>query len=301
MSRIDCQQITTMLRPWKSADKSIRKNVLKPGIFTKKPTECSICNVLMENINIMETSEDILKEKYHTNIFVSEGEKVLVIGEACAEIDRKVERAIQMMNIYERSLVTIIMPSQSEVKSESVSVKFEITLTKCEWYKPIWEWSPEEKYEVALKYKEIAVKLFKSSRFVDAFHKFSRACKILITLEPISDLELDKHLEFNINNLRLTLYNNMARCQLNQKNFEHTVALCTKVLNKDKNNVKALYRRGVAYGSMKDNEKAVADLKVALTLEPNNHTVKEQFHIYNTRLQEATQKCNDMVRKMFKP
>lgn len=289
-----------MLRQWESADKRIRKNVLKPGVFTKKPTECSTCNVLVENINVMGITENILKEKFRTDILDGEHGKVLVIGEASADIDRKIERAIQTMNIFEKSLITITMPSQSEIESEFVPVKFEITLTKCERYKPIWEWSPKEKYNVALKYKEIGVKLFKSSRFIDAFHKFSRACKILITLEPISDLELENQLEIDINNLRLTLYNNMARCQLNQKNFEHTITLCTKVLNKDRNNVKALYRRGIAYGSMKDNEKAVTDLKAALILEPNNHTVQEQFHIYNTRLQEATQKCNDMVRKMFK-
>jgi len=29
-----------------------------------------------------------------------------------------------------------------------------------------------------------------------------------------------------------------------------------------KNNVKALYKKGVAYGSMRDNEKAIADLKI---------------------------------------
>lgn len=290
-----------MLRHWESADESIRKKVLKPGVFTKKPTECSTCYILLENINVLGPVEHALKEEYHTDILDGEREKVLVIGEASAEIDRKIERAIEMMNIFERSLVTVTISPQSKVKSEAVSVMFEITLTKCERHKPIWEWSPEEKYRTALKYKEIGVDLFKSSRFVDAFYKFSKACKILITLEPISDLELDEQLEFNINNLRLILYNNMARCQLHQQNFEHTVTLCTKVLNKDKNNVKALYRRGVAYGSMKDIEKAVVDLKAALTLEPNNHIVKEQFHIYNTKLQEATQKCNDMVRKMFKP
>ncbi|XP_014480387.1 PREDICTED: 70 kDa peptidyl-prolyl isomerase [Dinoponera quadriceps] len=287
-----------MLRQWESADKSISKNVLKPGIFTKKPTECSTCNVFVENISVSGSSGHALKEKYYTNILDGEREKMLVIGEASAEIDRKVERAIQVMNTLEKSLVTITMPSQSEVKSETISVMFEITLMKCERHKPIWKWSPEEKYQVALKYKEIGIELFKSSRCVDAFYKFSKACKILITLEPMSELE-DKLLQSNIENLRLTLYNNMASCQLNQKNFEHTVALCTKILNVDKENIKAFYRRGIAYGSMKDNEKAVADLKVALTLEPNNHTVKEQFHIYNTRLQEASQKCNDMVRKMF--
>jgi len=47
------------------------------------------------------------------------------------------------------------------------------------------------------------------------------------------------------------------------------------VLDKDRNNVKALYRREVTYSSMGDNEKAIADLKVILTLESNNHSAKE--------------------------
>ncbi|XP_012223161.1 uncharacterized protein Bdbt [Linepithema humile] len=290
-----------MLRSWESMDKSIKKNVLTLGMYTKKPTECSKCNIIVENINVMGTLNDNLKEKYHTEILDGEREKTLIVGEASAEIDRKIERVIQMMNTNERSLVTITMPvKQTEVNSEIITIKFEITLITCERHKPIWEWSVEEKYEVALRYKKTGVELFKQSRFVDAFYKFSRACKILITLEPISDLELDKQLESNINKLRFSLYNNMAMCHLSQKNYEHVVTLCTKILDKDKNNVKALYRRGVAYGNMKNNEKAVADLKVAHTLEPNNNVVKALFDTYNTKLQESIQKSNDIVRRMFK-
>lgn len=290
-----------MLRSWESSDKSIKKNMLKPGVFSKKSTECSTCNIIIQKINVTGISKDDLKEKYYTEILDSECEKVLIIGEASAEIDKRIERAIQMMNIFEKSHVTITM-EQSKGNNKFVTVEFEITLTRCERHKPIWEWNAEEKYNLALKYKEQGVKLFKDSRIIDAFHKFSRGCKILITMEPIPDpdLELNKQLEFNINDLRLALYNNMATCQLSQNNYEHTVALCSKILDKDKKNVKALYRRGVAYGSMKDNEKAVADLKVALTLEPNNYTVKEHFITYNTRLQESIQRSNDMVRKMFK-
>ncbi|CAL1685552.1 unnamed protein product [Lasius platythorax] len=286
---------------WKSADKSISKNVLKPAVYTKKPTERSTCNVLVEKLNVTGASDEDLREKYHTEILDGEGEKVLVIGEASAEIDRKIESAIHMMNIHERSLVTITIPAkQSEVNNRSITVKFEITLIKCERNKPIWEWNTEEKYKIALRYKERGVELFKDLRITDAFYKFSRACKILITLEPISDLELDNQLESNINDLRLALYNNMAMCHLSRKNYKHTIALCTKVLYKDKNNVKALYRRGVAHGNMNNNEKAIADIKEVLTLEPNNNAAKEQFNIYNTRLQESIQRSNDMMRRMFK-
>jgi len=295
-----------MLRSWESADKSIRKDVLKPGIFSKKPTECSICNVIIKNISITEASDEDLREEYHTEILDSEGEKELVVGDASAEIDRKVERALQMMNMYEESLITLTLPvkrHQYNVNGElETTVRFEIILSKCERHKPIWEWSAEEKYQISSKYKEKGIELFKDSRIVDAFQKFSRACKILITLEPIPDpdLKLEKQLESDIRYLRLILYNNMAMCQLSQKNYEHVVSLCSKVLDRDQNNVKALYRRGMAHGNMMNNEKAVTDLKAALILEPNNCAVKEQFKIYNSKLQESIQRSNEMVKRMFK-
>ncbi|KAG5321312.1 FKBP4 isomerase, partial [Pseudoatta argentina] len=289
---------------WKSADKSIQKRVLKLGVFTKKPTECSTCTIIVENINIIGMSEMDLKEKYYTNILDGESEKMMVIGEASSEIDEKIERVICMMNINERSLVTIAMPlkqsDESVDNNESVIVKFEITLILCKRHKPVWDWSAKEKYQIALRYKERGTELFKEFRIIDAFRRFSKACKLLITLEPIADLELDKQLEYNINNLRLALYNNMAICQLKRKNYQHVVTLCTKVLNKDENNVKALYRRGVAYGNMGDNEKATIDLKTVLTLESTNHSAKEQFDVFNTRLQESLQRNKDMMRRMFK-
>lgn len=294
-----------MLRSWESADRSIKKNVLKPGIFiNKKPTECSTCTVIVEKINVTGTIESDLREKYYTTILDGEPEKTVVIGEAASEIDEKIERVICMMNLDERSLVTITMPLKqsdgSTVSNESIAVEFQITLTLCNRHKSVWEWSAAEKYEVALRYKGRGTELFKESRITDAFRKFSRACKLLITLEPIADLELDKQLEYNINDLRLALYNNMAICQLKRMNYQHVIALCTKVLDKDANNVKALYRRGVAYGSMGDNEKAITDLKAVLTLESSNHSAKELFDVYNTRLQESIQRNKDMMRRMFK-
>ncbi|XP_012536035.1 70 kDa peptidyl-prolyl isomerase [Monomorium pharaonis] len=293
-----------MPQSWESADKSLKKNVLKPGIFIKKLTEGSTCTVIVENINVFGTSEADLIEKYHTVILDGERKKMLVIGEAGSEIDEKIERVLCMMNVNEKSLITIVVsPKQLDkpvVSNNSVTVKFEITLNHCNRHKPVWQWHTKEKYEVALRYKEIGTELFKDSRFVDAFHKFSKACKLLITLEPIADLKLDKQLECNINDLRLTLYNNMAICQLKRKNYQYVITLCTKVLNKDSNNVKALYRRGVAYGSMGDNERAIVDLKVVLALESSNHSAKEQLDVYNTRLQKSIQRSKNMMRRMFK-
>lgn len=293
-----------MLESWESLDKSIKKSVLKPGVFSKKPNERSTCHVTVKDISVTGASVDDLKREHRTEILDSEGERVLVLGSTSdSQIDWKVERVLQMMNLHERSLVTLALPAEQRGDVSNPTVRFEITLDKCVRHKPIWEWSAREKHEVALAYKEKGVDLFRESRIVDAFHKFSRACKILITLEPMPDpdLPMEKQLESDIKSLRLALYNNMAMCQLSRKNYEHVVSLCGKVLDRDRGNVKALYRRGIAYGRMKDNEKAVADLKVALALEPGNCAVKEQFEACNSKLQESIERSNDMVRRMFKP
>lgn len=287
-----------MLRQtWKSADNIVRKDIIKPGTFCKKPTECTTCEVIIENINVTNASVHDLKSKFNSEILNNRSKNTLIIGEANCEIDRQIERAIQMMMVSEKSLV--IVDVLLEGIDNSLVIKFEITLNEIQPYKPIWEWTPEEKYSIALKYKEAGVGLFKEGRYVDAFYRFSKACKILITLEPIQDLELDKTLENNIYNLRLVLYNNMAGCQLNCKNYEHTISLCNKILNKECN-VKALYRRGVAHGNLKDVEKAVADLKNAANLEPHNQAIKEQLSIYSVKLQEANQKFENMIKRMFK-
>ncbi|XP_029055855.1 peptidyl-prolyl cis-trans isomerase FKBP62-like [Osmia bicornis bicornis] len=287
-----------ILQTWESLDKIVRKDVIKSGHVSKKPTECSKCEISIGTVNVVNASVEDLKKEFKSEILDGSSRKTLIIGEANCEIDRQIERAIQMMNVLEMSLITL-HPSLEGV-DKPITITFETILNKIEPYKPIWEWTPEEKYSIALKYKKMGVHLFKECRYVDAFHRFSKACKILITLEPIHDLELDAKLESDINNLRLVLYNNMAGCQLNRKNYEHTISLCTKVLDKENNNVKALYRRGVAHGNLNDVERAVNDLKIATALEPHNSALKEQFLICNKKLQEANQKFEDMVRKMFK-
>ncbi|KAG7203067.1 hypothetical protein KM043_010190 [Ampulex compressa] len=268
-----------MEQTWVSADATVKKDIIEQGELSRKPTECSICNITIDNVDVNPAECNDLQNKFHSEILCDEREKVVVIGETTSAVDRKIERAIQMMTQNEKSLITLLVTPEDS--NEPVAIKFIMVLVKCELHEPIWKWTPEEKYSTALKYKEIGVCLFKAYRYVDAFHKFSKACKILITLEPMADLELPENLTKDINALRLILYNNMAGCHLNRNNFEHTIALCNKIIDKDKNNVKALYRRGLAH-------------------EPHNRLAKKHYNTYNAKLQEANQKYDDMLRRMIK-
>ncbi|XP_024943921.1 peptidyl-prolyl cis-trans isomerase FKBP62-like [Cephus cinctus] len=289
-----------MTQVWTSADHRIIKEVLRKGTFSNKAIERCVCHIQVEKIEVDGIPVIKLSERFNSEILNGIYDKEITIGDLNSAIDRDIERAIQMMFINEHSLVIITLPYSAEDSSEVKCLKFEVTLTAIKPHKPIWEWTPGEKYLMALKYKEKGVELFKASRFVDAFYRFSKACKILITLEPIQDLELKDILVADINNLKLVLYNNMANCHLQRKNFEHTITLCTKILYKDEDNVKALYRRGVAYGNLRDLEKAAADMHRVLKLQPNNSLAQQHLSSFNEGLRTASKNFNTMVRRMFK-
>ncbi|XP_058808982.1 FK506-binding protein-like [Phymastichus coffea] len=282
---------------WESSDKLIKKEIIQKGSFSQKPTEMSACNVYIDNLKSVNLSVEQIKNYLHSEIIEAAGIQVIVIGHACSTVDRCIERAVQTMSLNEQSLTTIkVIPN--DLAMEKIILTLELTLKSCEFYKPIWLWTEEEKYENAMKYKLKGVELFKAKRIVDAFYRFSKACKILITLEPLEDI--DKPLEYKIVELKHILYNNMAECQLIRKNYDNAIALCCKVLAKEENNVKALYRRGVAYGNLRNYKKAIDDLKIVVYLEPNNSRALEKFNYYNEQWRSSVHAYEDMVRKMFK-
>lgn len=173
---------------WQSADKIVTKEILTKKDFTDKPTERALCELKIDNIDETYLKIDELILKYPSDIIYGASEKEWILGDACTELDRQIERAISTMFINETSLITVRINSEKNATIDEIqNIKFQLTLIKFLPFKPIWQWTPEEKYEIALKYKERGIQIFQKTHYVDAFHKFSKACKILITLEPIID------------------------------------------------------------------------------------------------------------------
>lgn len=282
---------------WESADKVVKKQVIQVGSLRDQPTECSVCTITVSNFQSRDFTIEHAQNHLFSSIISSNSRKLsMTIGESSSRIDRELERAIITMSPGEHSLVTIKIP-MLEIPDNITTLSVEIILEEVQRFKPVWEWTLEEKHKVASKYKELGVCLFGSKRHVDAFFMFSRACKILITLEPIDYKDPSTE---DVRNLRLILYNNMAECQLSSGNYEHVITLCTKVLSITPDNVKALYRRGLAFGNLKDYEKAVADLKIVLDLEPKNTKALEHYKVFHEHWKKSCKGYENIVKKMFK-
>lgn len=79
--------------------------------------------------------------------------------------------------------------------------------------------------------------------------------------------------------LKVTCNLNNAACKLKLKDYKQAEKLCTKVLELDSNNVKALYRRAQAYIQLVDLDLAEIDIKKALEIDPHNRYLLVSFFI----------------------
>ncbi|RVX04994.1 Peptidyl-prolyl cis-trans isomerase FKBP65 [Vitis vinifera] len=103
-------------------------------------------------------------------------------------------------------------------------------------------------------------------------------------VELIDFTKAEKYIEFDhsftdeekvqANALRISCNLNNAACKLKLGEYLEASKQCTKVLELDPSNIKALYRRSQSYLRISELEKAEADIRRALTIDPSNRDVK---------------------------
>ncbi|XP_074296595.1 70 kDa peptidyl-prolyl isomerase-like [Silene latifolia] len=77
--------------------------------------------------------------------------------------------------------------------------------------------------------------------------------------------------------LALSLFLNLAACDLKTPDYEQVSWYCTLILYVDPSNVKALYRRGLAFKHLNILPKAVADFECALKINPHNKDISREL------------------------
>lgn len=92
---------------------------------------------------------------------------------------------------------------------------------------------------------------------------------------------------------------NNAACKLKLKDYKQAEKLCTKVLDLDGRNVKALYRRAQAYIQMADLDLAEFDIKKALEIDPDNRDVKLEYKTLKEKVKEYNKKEAKFYGNMF--
>ncbi|CAJ2671797.1 unnamed protein product [Trifolium pratense] len=209
------------------------------------------------------------------------------------------EKAIMTMKKEEQALVTInaeYLCDHSNLqgnKANNNKIYYEVELIDFTKEKPFWKMDTQEKLEACEQKKHDGNLLFKAQNFSRASKKYEKAVKYIEFDHTFSEDE-----KLHANTLRLSCNLNNAACKLKLEEYTEAARLCTKVLEQDPLNVKALYRRCQAYLKTSDLEKAEADIKKALIIDPNNREIKLEYKELKLKQKEYTKYEADIFSTM---
>ncbi|KAK9194342.1 hypothetical protein WN944_005047 [Citrus x changshan-huyou] len=267
------------LLSWKSVvdvtgDQKVLKKIKKAGQGFDRPNEGSLVKVIyigrLEDGTVFETR--------------GSNEEPFEFTTLEENVNEGLERAIMTMKKEEQATVTISAEylcshEVSELVSVDSVLHYEVTLIDFTKEKPFWKMDTHEKIEACERKKHDGNLLFRAGKYWRASKKYEKAI-----LGQQQKLQAAKIIEFDhsftddekhqANGLRLSCHLNNAACKLKLEDYSEASSLCTKVLELEPLNVKALYRRSQAYLKTSELEKAEADIKRALTIDPNNRDVK---------------------------
>ncbi|CAI2366512.1 unnamed protein product [Moneuplotes crassus] len=151
----------------------------------------------------------------------------------------------------------------------NAKLRFTIELLNTHERRPTkWVMSDEERIKVTLKLKEDGGIKFKFKEFKEAEGLYR---------EAISHLDAVQNDNKEVQNLKKTIFVNIAVCCNKSESYIEAIRACDKSINIDDQNPKAYYHRANANRKMKQFENAIADLKSAIKLSPKDKALRKEF------------------------
>ncbi|XP_030472805.2 peptidyl-prolyl cis-trans isomerase FKBP62-like [Syzygium oleosum] len=293
-------QIMLELVSWKTVsevtdDKKVIKKILKEGEGYERPSEGTVVKVkligkLQDGTVFVKKGHDDSEELFE---FKTDEEQVI----------DGLDRAVMNMKKGEVALLTVA-PEYAFGSSESKqdlavvppnsTVYYEVELVSFVKDKESWDMNTEEKIEAAGKKKEEGNVLFKAGKYARASKRYEKAVKFIEYDTSFSEEEKKQ-----AKALKVACNLNDAACKLKLKDYKQAEKLCTKVLELDSSNVKALYRRAQAYIQLADLDLAEFDIKKALEIDPDNRDVKLEYKVLKEKVKEYNKKDAKFYGNMF--
>lgn len=292
-------QITLQLVSWKTVtevtkDKKVLKKTQKEGEGYEQPNEGAVVQVKLTG------------KLADGTIFTKKGddEKPFEFKTDEEQVIEGLDLAVRKMKKGEIALVTIHpqyafgssdSPQDLAVVPANSTVYYEVELVSFVKEKESWDLNTaEEKIEAAGKKKEEGNILFKAGKYDRASRRYEKAVRYIEYDTSFSDEEKQQSKA-----LKISCNLNNAACKLKVKDYKQAEKLCTKVLELDSRNVKALYRRAQAYIQLVDLDLAEQDIKKALEIDPDNREVKIEYRQLKEKVREYNKRDAQFYGNIF--
>lgn len=289
-------EIDLELVSWKKVedvtdDGLIIRKVLKKGKSYDKPKEGATVTVRytgrLQNGTVFEE-----RGEGNEHSFVTDEEQVI----------EGLDRAIMKMDKGEKAEITIAPKyafGDSDTAREKATVPggstviYEIEITEVQNPKNTWDMSNAEKIEDAKEKKEKGNAAYKAGRLERAVKKYEAAVRVIEYDKDFGDMKQASK------DLKKSAWLNLAAAHLKLQNYKYVIDNCTKALEVDPVNVKALYRRAQAYMGTSDFIEAEMDIKKAREAEPNDKDLAILYSKMRKQMKAASKKEAQIYSTMF--
>ena len=173
------------------------------------------------------------------------------------------------------------LPKDSEIEAEVEMLDFH------DRWKLMFDLTENERLEFAVKLKATGNEHFKNGRIKSATYFYRYGIEYVDGLVPGDFSKIPG----NVLELRRSLYLNLAVvCNMLEK-WHSTIGYCSTIIDKESDNGKARYLRGVAYSKVGKYDDALADLTLSLKKTPDDPKI--QMLIKEIKEYEFQQKQNE--------
>ena len=172
----------------------------------------------------------------------------------------------------------------------NATLQYEIKLLEMEKERETYEMNTAEKLEYAKKKKEEGNSFFKAGKINVACKRYELG---LNAVKYASDWE-DKEKE-EAKDLEVFLNLNIAASKSKLKDWKEACKHADNALKQRPNNIKALYRKGIALSGLDDWNEAKQVFNKGLEIDPENKDIKREL----TRLEKKIKLQNEKDRKMY--
>jgi len=239
------------------------------------------------------------KGKVGGRLFDERNDFKFVLG--AEQVISGLDKTVEGMKKGEKAIVTLNAKygygsegnAQFGIPGDS-KLEYEVELVDFVKEKASWEMNAEEKFAACEKARGEGNELFKDGKLDRAAKKYKKAIGFVD-----SDYSLTDEQKIQSKNLKVPCLLNLAACKLKAKEWRDAIDNCNKALEIDKENVKALYRRGQAYNELDDWDLSKSDLKKALEKEPNSSDIKREWSKLQKKITAHNQKQKKTFKNMF--
>ncbi|CAA6667929.1 unnamed protein product [Spirodela intermedia] len=291
--------VELQLISWKTVteitdDQKVLKKILKEGEGYEKPNDGAVVKVKLTG------------KLQDGTVFTRKGsgdEEPFEFKTDEEQVIEGLDKAVLTMKKGEIAQVTI-SPEYAFSSAESTqdlavvppnsTVYYEVEMVSFVKEKESWDLNTPEKIEAAGKKKEEGNVLFKQGKYAKASKRYEKAAKFIEYDTSFSEEEKKQSKV-----LKVSCNLNNAACKLKLRDYKQAEKLCTKVLEIESRNVKALYRRAQAYIHLADLDLAEIDIKKALEIDPDNRDVKLEYKTLKEKMKEYNKKQAKFYGNMF--